>query len=200
MADEPSTALDQVSTTMATVRSARERSTTSAARKRPVARARRVETSQRLGELLKLVSQPTRLRLLLALADGPKGTHQLCESLGQSRSVVGYHLALLRASRVVESRREDYRIHYQLTEPGSRFLNAALGLVDGDESLSESRITRAELRKLIKEVSTADDDPEEWLYSPNPQFEGRRPIDLIGTKDEIRVHIIIRAAEQGCFS
>src|SRR4051794_34012608 len=109
---------------MATVPSARERSTTSAARRRPVARARRDETDQRLGELLKLVSQPTRLRLLLALADGPKSTGQLSERLGQGELIVNYHLALLRASKVIDSRHEGYEAIYRLTEPGSRFLNA----------------------------------------------------------------------------
>jgi uncharacterized protein (DUF2384 family) len=41
---------------------------------------------------------------------------------------------------------------------------------------------------------------EEWLNTPNPQFEGRRPIDLIGTGEEVRVQIIIEAAQQGCFA
>jgi ArsR family transcriptional regulator len=174
--------------------------TSSTAEKRPVPRARRGEPGQRLAELLKLVSQPTRLRLLLALADGPKSTGQICERLGQGESVVSYHLALLRTSKVVDSRREGYEIHYELTEQGSRFLNSALGLLDGEDAESEPRITRSELKKLIKKVGTAVDDPEHWLNAPNPQFEGRRPIDLIGTDDEIRVHIIIEALQQGFFS
>jgi DNA-binding transcriptional ArsR family regulator len=165
-----------------------------------VPRARRVERGQRLAELLTLVSQPTRLRLLLALADGPKSTGRIRECLGQRESVINYHLALLRASGVVDSRREGYEIHYQLTEPGSRFLNSALGLLDAEDALSGPRIARTELRKLINKVATVDDDPEDWLSTPNPQFEGRRPIDLIGTDDERRVHIIIEAAQQGCFS
>src|SRR5690349_4484834 len=74
--------IDHGAPTMATVPAARERSTTTAARKRPVAPARRGETHQRLGQLFKLVGQPTRLRLLLALANGPKSTRQIFESLG----------------------------------------------------------------------------------------------------------------------
>ena len=35
---------------------------------------------------------------------------------------------------------------------------------------------------------------------PNPQFEWRRPIDLIDTEDETRVHIIIEAAQAGSFA
>lgn len=61
-------------------------------------------------------------------------------------------------------------------------------------------IGKSELKKLIKKVGTVVPDPEDWLNTPNPRFEGRRPIDLIGTDDEIRVHIIIEAARHGFFS
>jgi hypothetical protein len=67
-------------------------------------------------------------------------------------------------------------------------------------SVPKPRGSKSDLRKLIKEVGSVVGDPEDWLNSPNPRFEGRRPIDLIGTDDEIRVHIIIEAAQQGCFS
>jgi DNA-binding transcriptional ArsR family regulator len=57
---------------------------------------------------LKLINQPTRLQILLALADGPKGTGQLSKQLGQGELIVNYHLALLRASEVIDSRHEGY--------------------------------------------------------------------------------------------
>jgi uncharacterized protein (DUF2384 family) len=56
------------------------------------------------------------------------------------------------------------------------------------------------VKKLVKKVGTVVDDPVDWLNTPNPQFEGRRPIDVIGTDDEVRVHIIIEAAQQGFFA
>lgn len=191
---------DQGSTTMATVPSARERRTSSTVGERPVERARRGERSQRLAGLLKLVGQPTRLRILLALADGPKGTGQLSKQVGQGELIVNYHLALLRASKIVDSRHEGYEAIYRLTEPGSRFLDSALGLLDEEDAVPEPRMSPSELKKLIKKVSTVITDPEEWLNTPNPQFEGRRPLDLIGTDDEVRVHIILEAAQQGFFS
>jgi uncharacterized protein (DUF2384 family) len=57
-----------------------------------------------------------------------------------------------------------------------------------------------ERSKLIKKVDTVIDDPEAWLHAPNPRFEGRRPIDPIGTDEEVRIHLIIEAAQQGFFS
>jgi ArsR family transcriptional regulator len=150
---------------------------------------------------LKEVSEPTRLRILLALADdGPKNAGQICERLGQGEAEIRHHLALLRASKVVDSHREGEQTFHQLTEQGSRFLDSTLGLLEEAEPAPRPVISKSELKKLIKKVGTAVDDPEEWLETPNPQFEGRRPIDLIGTDDEIRVHIIIEAAQQGFFS
>lgn len=43
-------------------------------------------------------------------------------------------------------------------------------------------------------------DPEGWLQTSNPQFGGRRPIDLVGTDEECRVSNLLLAAEQGFFS
>jgi hypothetical protein len=107
---------------------------------------------------------------------------------------------MLRASRVVDSHREGKEIFHQLTERGSRFLDSTLGLVEEAEPVANPAISKAELKKLIKKVASVIPDPEEWLNRPNPQFEGRRPIDLIGTKDERRLRIILEAAQQDCFS
>ncbi len=165
-----------------------------------MASARRGERLQQVAHLLRGVSDPTRLRILLALADGPQRTGQICERLGLSVPEVNHHLALLRASKVVDSHRESKETRYELTEQGSRLLDSAFGLLDEAAPVPEPKISRSELKKLIKKVGTVVEDPEDWLNTPNPQFEGRRPIDLIGTDDEIRVHIIIEAAQQGFFS
>jgi DNA-binding transcriptional ArsR family regulator len=140
------------------------------------------------------------LRILLALADGPKSTGQICERLGLSAPKISHHLAPLRVSTVVDSHREGKETRFELTEPGARLLDSAFGLLDEAAPVPEPKISPSELKKLIRKVGTAIDDPEDWLYTPNPQFEGRRPIDLIGTGDEIRVHLIIGALQQGFFS
>jgi DNA-binding transcriptional ArsR family regulator len=200
MISEQVVAIGRESTTMATARSTGERRQLSKAKKRPAASARPDAGVQRVAQLFREVSEPSRLPILLALADGPMSTRQLCERMGQSETEVSHHLALLRASKVVDSRREGKETRHQLTEQGSRFLNSALGLLDEADPAPEPRISKSELKKLIKKVGSVVGDPEDWLNSPNPRFEGRRPIDLIGTDDEIRVHIIIEAAQQGCFS
>lgn len=171
--------------------------------KKPKAKAgsvNAVASAPRASSFLKYVSEPTRLQILLALCDGKKSTAQICERLGRSQSELSDHLAMLRFSKVVDSSREGSESYYELTAPGTKFVDSILGLLDGSDLSPVPVLDKLALRKLIKKVATVVDDPEDWLSTPNPQFEGRRPIDLIGTKDERRVHIIIEAAQQGCFA
>jgi DNA-binding transcriptional ArsR family regulator len=149
---------------------------------------------------LKLASDPVRLQILLALADGERNLSQICERLGRSPSEVSHNLALLRHSEFVETRREHKTNYYELTELGTSVVEIAQRLLQKANLSPGPSLTRSEWKKLVKKVGTVVDDPEDWLDTPNPRFEGRRPIDLIGTREERRVHIIIEAAAQGCFS
>ena len=55
-------------------------------------------------------------------------------------------------------------------------------------------------RELLEDVRGFVDDPEEWFRTPNAAFEGRRPIELLGTPDESRLRNRIEAAKLGMFS
>ena len=62
-----------------------------------------------LAQVFKLLSDETRLRILFYLALSPHGelhVTDLCQRLGQSQPAVSHHLALLRVSGLIESRRE----------------------------------------------------------------------------------------------
>src|SRR5207249_1107703 len=59
-----------------------------------------------LAQVFKLMSDETRLRILLYLADsGELHVTDLCRRLGQSQPAVSHHLALLRVSGLIEARR-----------------------------------------------------------------------------------------------
>jgi DNA-binding transcriptional ArsR family regulator len=159
-----------------------------------------VESAVRVASLLKQVGDPTRLQILLVLADGKKSPSRICERLGRTPVEISHNLALLRYSGFIHSHREGKRNHYELTELGESVIDFAQKLLDKADPSPKPTLSESEWKKLVKKVGTAVDDPEDWLNTPNPRFEGRRPIDLIGTDDEVRVHIIIEAAAQGCFS
>ncbi len=43
------------------------------------------------------------------------------------------------------------------------------------------------------------DDPETWLSTPSAQLGGRKPADLIGTDEEVKVVSLLQAVDQGLF-
>jgi DNA-binding transcriptional ArsR family regulator len=84
-----------------------------AAQQRPSAEIRRV------ADLLKQVSDPTRLQVLMLLAQKERNVSELCADLGtQSQPAVSHHLALLRHGRLIEPRRAGKHNFYGLTDAG----------------------------------------------------------------------------------
>src|SRR3954462_5147233 len=68
-----------------------------------------------LAQVFKLMSDETRLRILLYLANsGELHVTDLCNRLGQSQPAVSHHLALLRVSGLIESRREGKHNFYSV--------------------------------------------------------------------------------------
>ncbi len=89
------------------------RSSKSAPPARPSAEIRRV------ADLLKQVSDPTRLQVLMLLSDKERNVSELCSDLGtQSQPAVSHHLALLRHGRLIEPRRAGKHNFYGLTDGG----------------------------------------------------------------------------------
>lgn len=68
-----------------------------------------------LAQVFKLLSDETRLRILLYLAQsGELHVTDLCNRLNQSQPAVSHHLALLRVSGLIESRREGKHNFYSV--------------------------------------------------------------------------------------
>lgn len=68
-----------------------------------------------LAQVFKLMSDETRLRILLYLAQNRElHVTDLCNRLGQSQPAVSHHLALLRVSQLIESRREGKHNFYSV--------------------------------------------------------------------------------------
>lgn len=90
-----------------------KKSPKSAAPQRPSSKIRQA------ADLLKQVSDPTRLQVLLLLSDKERNVSELCADLGtQSQPAVSHHLALLRHGRLIEPRRAGKHNFYFLTESG----------------------------------------------------------------------------------
>jgi DNA-binding transcriptional ArsR family regulator len=69
---------------------------------------------EQLSSLFRLLSDKTRLSILLRLADGERNVTSLCEELGLPQPTVSHHLGLLRMNNVVGNRRHGKQVFYVL--------------------------------------------------------------------------------------
>src|SRR3954465_12562862 len=67
---------------------------------------------QQAVDTLKLLADPTRLRILWALLHGEHSVNQLAEHVQARPAAVSQHLAKLRLARLVRTRRDGNRIFY----------------------------------------------------------------------------------------
>lgn len=90
----------------------------------------RLKQAQRASILLKQVSDPTRLQVVLMLAEGEKHVGALCEQLSQSQPAVSHHLALLRHGGIIAPRRQGKNNFYGLTETGEELAKVVKNVID----------------------------------------------------------------------
>ena len=77
---------------------------------------KQMEEIKQVSQLYKVLSDPTRLRILLLLKEGEHNVTAISEQLGMEQSAVSHQLKLLRDSRVVKARREGKTIFYTLDD------------------------------------------------------------------------------------
>ncbi len=102
-------------------------------------------------ETLKLVADPTRLRILWALLHGEHSVNLLAEHVGAQPAAVSQHLAKLRLGHLVRTRREGTHVYYLAkNDHVRRIVEEALfhadhvvrGLADHDEKAPARRLTK----------------------------------------------------------
>ncbi len=90
----------------------------------------RFQVARRAAILLKHVSDPTRLQVILILAEGERHVGALCAQLSQSQPAVSHHLALLRHGGVIAPRRQGKNNFYSLTDTGDELAKVVHTLMD----------------------------------------------------------------------
>lgn len=105
--------------------------TSSRSSKSAKAAARPAAEIRRVADLLKQVSDPTRLQVLMLLSQKERNVSELCEDLGaQSQPAVSHHLALLRHGRLIEPRRAGKHNIYGLTDAGRELARVVDSVID----------------------------------------------------------------------
>jgi DNA-binding transcriptional ArsR family regulator len=80
----------------------------------------RLKQAQKAAMFLKQVSDPTRLQVILMLAEGEKHVGAVCDQVNMSQPAVSHHLALLRHGRIIAPRRQGKNNFYGLTDAGEK--------------------------------------------------------------------------------
>lgn len=87
-----------------------------------------------LSETYKILSDQGRLSIIIALIGRELCVQQLCDATGMSQSAVSHSMRLLRAHRIVRSRRDGRNIYYALDDHHvSGILSMGLAHIRGEE-------------------------------------------------------------------
>lgn len=65
---------------------------------------------------IKAIAHPLRLKTLCILADGELSVQELVDCLGTSQSNISQHLAILRAKRILATRKEANKVYYRISD------------------------------------------------------------------------------------
>ena len=71
---------------------------------------------QALADTFRILGDPTRVRIVDALAEGQLCVHEISERVGISESAVSHQLRLMRSMRIVRGRREGRCVYYTLDD------------------------------------------------------------------------------------
>lgn len=83
----------------------------------------RIDEATQMAELFAMLADPTRARLLCALADVQElSVHDLAEQVPVTDTAVSHALRLLRAAKIVRSRRDGRHVYYRLDDAHVRLL------------------------------------------------------------------------------
>jgi DNA-binding transcriptional ArsR family regulator len=148
--------------------------------------------------LLKKASDPRRLMVLLALAEGDRGVTDLAHALDEGFPTLSPDLALLTQANLIARHKDGSRQIYSLTACG-REITALVQTLLREEAAKTSQSIPID-PKLLEDVRGFVDDPDQWFRTPNVAFEGRQPVELLGTAEESRLRDRIEAAKLGMFS
>ena len=69
-----------------------------------------------LADMFRLMSDPSRLRIILACLETPTSVGDMATALALSPSLVSHHLRLLRAGRLIQAERRGNRVFYLITD------------------------------------------------------------------------------------
>jgi len=84
----------------------------------------------KLASLLKLVAEPSRLKILCILRQGEHCVCEVEDHVGLSQSLLSHHLADLREAGLILGKKKGLNVHYALTPEGKGVVEWVFGLTE----------------------------------------------------------------------
>ena len=114
--------------------------------------------AKELADIFKITANPDRIRIIEELRSGEKDVNTLVELLELPGPRVSQHLALMRAHRIVEERREGRHHYYHLLQPEiANWIIEGLAFVEGRLSaVSKTAISKARRQWSVKAGKHSD--------------------------------------------
>ncbi len=102
--------------------------------------------TKKISKLFRVLGQPTRLRILLAIGEGEACVCHLEAVLGQRQAYISQHLMALRNAKILATRRDGRFIFYRLRDPKlldlvdktAQFVGVAEAIQQYDPHINES--------------------------------------------------------------
>lgn len=76
----------------------------------------KLEEIQQVTQIFKMLSDPTRLKILLSLQEGERNVTSIAEQVHMEQSAVSHQLKFLKDNRIVKSERQGKTILYSLDD------------------------------------------------------------------------------------
>ncbi|MFC1667689.1 ArsR/SmtB family transcription factor [Candidatus Omnitrophota bacterium] len=99
-------------------------------------------------QILKALSDDTRLRVLNLLYMNELTVTEICQALNRNQSIVSKHLTRMRLVGVVGDRRKGLNVYYRLTEPKDKIHQRLINVIS--ECITELKIGKEDLQNLNK--------------------------------------------------
>ena len=71
-------------------------------------------TADKIAELFKLISDGTRLRVLVLLCRSEQCVNGIADALGMSAPAISHHLRVMRQAEIISSRRDGKEVYYSI--------------------------------------------------------------------------------------
>lgn len=118
----------------------------------------RMLVAKELADVFKILSHPDRIRIVEVLRVREYDVNSLSEALTLPSTRVSQHLALMRAHRLVEERRDGRHVFYSLTQP-----DLAHWIVDGLQFVEARAAAEKVNSRTLNEVRKL------WVGDTEPQ-------------------------------